>query len=169
MPVARGIAGRDFAKTPVCYPPLEGAEFYEYVGHPDLASSYRTRSGVRLGFYVGGLLALLGGAGYLLAGLGDPVDTDPDAPSPIEDRLWVSVGLMAGGGLLMAVPAFINPHPVSPVEARKLADEFNTGLKKELGLSARAPAPSREDRAVAVRLSPWTARSAGGLSLSLEF
>jgi hypothetical protein len=128
--------------------PLEGASFYEVVGHPELADSYRRTRNWKLGLALGGGALFLGGLTYGVLGILD------DGCSA--GRLGAAVGgdgvcsrdytqLIVGGGVALVgvlagtVGLTLNPHPVDATGARQLADEFNRRLREGASLPARPP------------------------------
>ncbi len=150
--------------------PLEGASFYEVVGQPELASSYRTRNAWKQGLFWGGLVTGIGGAVLLYpaltAGLecdfGDAkCEDDADARRPM--LLGTSIGLMGVGTIAYLVGAGLNAHPVELDEARRLADEYNGKLKKDLGLSAM-----RKEQEPALQLDAGLMAHDGGGSIAVS-
>lgn len=139
--------------------PLDGAEFYRYVGQDDLAQKFRRRRATRIGLGVGaavtsvaGLSLMLGyglGKGLSVASrtcdqeYGTPEHDMCEAANKEEGRRVLKVGLGGGGALLVGgvvlsiVAARINPHPVSGSEAVGMAQGFNDRLREELGLPKR--------------------------------
>lgn len=118
--------------------PLEGADFYEAVGRPDLAEEYRSNNTVKtvLG-WTGGLM-FLGGLTYMLVGplvaIGDDAEFDT---TPL-----IVGGAIAGGGIVVAiVNGTIDLHPVEPHEARGLARSHNEELAEELGIDIESLDP----------------------------
>ncbi len=141
--------------------PLDGAEFYRYVGRDDLARKYRSRRIARTAVGVGAAATAVTGLGLMFGyGIGKSVsitnetcdgDLLSDAAMQCEDdksarrRQALAVGLGAGSGLLVGglvlsvVAARLSPHPVAGTEALGLARTFNDNLRKELGLPKREP------------------------------
>ena len=139
--------------------PLDGAEFYRYVGEDELAQKFRRRRAARIGVGVGaavtsvaGLSLMLGyglGKGLAVASrtcdqeYGTPEHDMCEAANKDESRRVLKVGLGGGGALLVGgvvmsiVAARINPHPVSSSEAVGMARGFNDRLRQELGLPKR--------------------------------
>lgn len=149
---------------------LEGATFYEVVGQPELASSYRTRKAWKLGLFWGGVVTAVGGAALLYpaltAGMGcDYGDTkcEDDASSKRTTMLTASLGMLGVGTVAYLVGAGLNPHPVELDEARRLADEYNGKLKKDLGLTASRVEPQTP----ALQLDVGVAATDGGGAFAL--
>lgn len=132
--------------------PLNGSKFYEYIGEPDLAKTYRKRSTIRLSLNYGGLAVGAGGLALALATM--PNDCEfvgtalyPQAESASEAKAicrrenekkkpastlgWVATGVGTGA---MVIGLTINPHPLKPHDQRKLADQYNARLAQELGI-----------------------------------
>jgi hypothetical protein len=153
--------------------PIEGAEFYEKVGRPDLASSYRTRTGWRWGLMIAGYGAVLGGMTY---GLAVGLSCSKKGEYGIcEERnysaVYIGLAIMGAGSIVGFIgQLFINPHPVSAPEARELADKRNQRLREELGITEnRRASGSRASPAGVISLSPYVAPGGGGLLLGVSF
>jgi hypothetical protein len=117
---------------------IDGPEFYEIVGRPDLADEYRGTRNLRTGLMIGGGVLTLGGLGVAMSSLFKDCDLDDTACEDSVTNMLIAGGVAGGVGLIGTYIAMaINPHPVEPAEARRLADEYNQRLKKELGLAAR--------------------------------
>lgn len=139
--------------------PLEGARFYEAVNRPDLALRYRKRDGSRkmVGFL--GVASIAGGVAASVYRFSED-ETDPGVGSLV---------LLAGGSVLITVAFVMDPHPVPPSQARALADQHNTALRKELGLPddyQAKPLSRARDR---LRLAPFASAEGGGLSVWGQF
>lgn len=118
--------------------PLSSEEFYEAVGRPDLAEEYRENAAMRSIVMVPG--AVLGVVGLTAA-------TFCWLPILVEDQIGEQnvmpaiLGLGIGGGAatlvglgMGMVGGWMPLDPVTPAEARELADTHNKGLATELGL-----------------------------------
>jgi len=163
----RGIYGK----------PLPGADFYDAVGRPDLAASYRSRSHLRTALAVPGLTIAVGGTVAMFTGLEMLATSKPGSNGRMKTALNVFLaGCIAEplGGVL-ALPAMaVNPDPVSVPEILQLADEHNRALRESLGLPvsdeemdapARATATPAPKLALGIQLAPGGA----GLSLTTTF
>ena len=178
---------------------IGGAEFYDVLGRPDLSRTYRNRVTARWSVLIGGTVASLAGVALVLSNLPsssipeDPFQDclfDPDRtrleceamrpslqPEPQDDSsraTTIGIGLGVVGVVAMTASVFIKPHPVSAHEARKLADEYNQGLKKDLGLepdddgdTSRAPGPA--DPGISWQIAPVVHGHGGGLSVQARF
>ncbi|MFN7144679.1 MAG: hypothetical protein ACK4YP_12965 [Myxococcota bacterium] len=138
---------------------LSGPKFYEYLGRPDDAATFRKRQTVRVGTMIGGIAGVGAGGALLLA-----MRTDPYGPggcdrfydedyfeTPASDRCYadaekqnamatlVGGGVMGLGTIAIMVPLFIDPHPVKTNERSRLVDEHNEKLREELGLPKVRP------------------------------
>lgn len=157
--------------------PLEGARFYETLGRADLASRYRKRHTTRIGLLGAGGALFLGGCLYPLVDslMKEDCSESSDFSGCVESHLEVTplvyAGIMVGaGGLLMAIGFNVDSHPLSPSEARTLADEHNTKLRNELGLPADwEPKRVSEATAPSLRIVPMASTSGGGLVLTGTF
>ncbi len=139
--------------------PLELRDFYQRIGGKELEDSYvsrrKTRSGLIgagiVGLSVGGALSIVGGTLFLMAALDSP---DPKTGrctiSPVGCRygnkvgygtmMGVGLALMIGGGISLPIGVAYKADPIPASEARQLTDEYNQSLRRQLGLSPRAPA-----------------------------
>jgi hypothetical protein len=154
--------------------PLAAAEFYEYVGRPDLAASYEQRASKRRSLFAVGLTA--GAVGLALGGYGIYKASSPksafdfgvsgctditcsQAAQARADQANASersgsvpylvggFGLAAVGVALFGWAVAIDPNPVDAPGARRLADEYNKRLRAELGLAPIATGPSGSEAA----------------------
>lgn len=158
---------------------LLGYSFYETIEQPVLAERFKAKRRTQMGL-VGGGGAIVGvglvtGLAIALATVDMPgkdcTDYDPRLMQCFAfkpDRTGLAVGLsiigvgVLGGLAVSLVGVFVNPHPVTPDEARGLIDEYNRKLRRDLGLDGRA---SREDRPrFRWSLAPSVSPAGGGLS-----
>jgi hypothetical protein len=142
---------------------IEGASFYDAVGRPDLADSYRARHGWAVASrVVGGLSLGLGMLTWvavqaLVAGVELPVCVAaPDSMACHQGpgTLWVPDIMMAAGLTLLVVPAAWSNDPVSEDEKADLAREAASGVasaprRVSWNVSA-APLPGGQGGAVAL-------------------
>ncbi len=105
--------------------PLPGSDFYSAIDRPDLATRYRVWRGIQLTLEFGGAAVALGGL-YIF-----------------HSHTTLVTDLFIGGGLAVIVGVFLNPEVVDEQNARRLADEHNKRLKRQLGLSPIEPSPPR--------------------------
>jgi hypothetical protein len=165
--------------------PLEGADFYEEVGRPDLADEYRTNSTLRWTGLIVGYTAAIGGTLLLFAGedtvwCSDRYTDDIYGESAgykkceayndrIEDEnerlMFTGLGISVGGLLVAGIATFYNPHPVDAPEARRLANTHNKNLRKDLGLSD-SPEAAKMKWSLDVDAMPG---EGGGLRLRVDF
>ena len=75
------------------------------------------------------------------------------------------IAVAVGGAALAFSSVFVNNHPVSAPEMRRLADEYNTALRRRLSEPPRADAQTR----IRVVASPYAGRGGGGLVLRASF
>lgn len=147
--------------------PIEWVDFYVTVGRKDLADQYKSGVAVRTGLVIGGIVVGLAGAGMMFI----PLRSKGDDQQFEEDMKWMYIGggIMLAGGVVALVGAYYDPQPVGASEARRLADEYNQRLMKDLGLSPQdvaAPAPMQKP---AIGVSPFVAPGGGGLMFGVEF
>lgn len=172
---------------------LRGPAFYDYIGRPDDAATYRSRQLTRGLVALGGVALLGGGTAYLITGLqrvpneldgtdqvcGEALGSGSgglaefnecrqeivDANTPVQIVGYSLVGI---GGLTLLAPLFISPDPHKTNERERMVDEFNEALMKELGLDTLA---ARDDRpAIAeVRAGGWASPTGGGLVVAGKF
>ncbi len=157
---------------------LKPLKFYEAVGRPDLAASYRRRRGAMIGGYVAA------GIGYIIAGaftyaiVTNPKDCSIDLPddefqrcldddSALNRRLWgMGIGLgISVVGLSVAIYYAVNRQPIDKNDAAELADRYNQALRGRLGLPVVMHRPLLRD----LRLAPYVNGNQGGLALSARF
>jgi hypothetical protein len=105
--------------------PLPGSDFYTAIDRPDLATRYNVWRGIQVGLKFGGAAVALSGL-YLF-----------------HSHQTAGTDLFIGGGLAVVVGFFLTPEIVDEQNARRLADEHNKRLKRQLGLSPVAPSPPR--------------------------
>lgn len=138
----------------VYHRPLKPEEFYAAVGRPDYAEQYLAKRRRRIGLIAAG--GALMGAGAIALGVGTgvfiatnvnptivcgftgPCTTPSYNPTPLYIGLGIFAFGAAGGLTLLLVGVLQNPHPVPLQEAHRLADEYNQGLRQQLGLAAGA-------------------------------
>jgi hypothetical protein len=169
---------------------LKGAKFYEYVGKPEYAATYKKRQLTRGVLFAAGAAVAAGGGAYWGAGLQETAESykgqgspcwgllDGDYEETPEYRTCAkkitdankTVTMVAGtlvglGTVTLIVPFFIDAHPVKSNERSRLVDEYNDALKKELGLASFGAAPSAPQYAAGA----WATPSGGGVTLSGEF
>jgi hypothetical protein len=132
--------------------PLSGAAFYEAIGQPDLASSYRVRRALNITMYAGGTILWVYG---LFA---------------FRNSGWLTAGCVVGGFAVGAIGYFRSNDPVDEPTARQLADEHNKRLKLRLGLPRdlspdQSPQPVMRGWNVSAVISP----GGGAVALRLNF
>ncbi len=140
---------------------VDGAEFYQLVGRPDLASRYSTRNTLRWVMIVGGLGVATLGLIYALDGPGpcpkDDFICDGNARVENAGRALLGGTAIVFGGAAGIAGMFIEPHPVDPESQKALVSEHNRQLQLRTGETSQA------------RLAPYVTRGGGGLALRLSF
>lgn len=109
--------------------PLEGADFYRYLGRNDLENEYLARTRRRRGLITAGSLLLAGGttAGSIMLFMGNVNDR-----RGLQAGGGTLMGLGVGGAVLLTVGLNTSQHPVDHDQMRKLADQFNRKLERRL-------------------------------------
>lgn len=165
--------------------PLEGDSLYKLVGRNDLVQAYEEKMNTKTLVSVVGGATLVGGGILALTTLAAK-DEDCDVFSPgvdacfnrnqqqFRDRMTTSLvgmGISAVGTGVLTWGLLMNPHPVTPSEARELADGYNKKLKGDLGLSEDGTpvAPPPAAPTIQARLSPVFGPNGAGLRLSGTF
>ncbi len=157
--------------------PIAGADLYDAIGRPDLATIYRDRLTRRYILVGAGLALLIGGGVYAAAGAstGNPdVNLPPAqfaqqaqaAQDAARNAMTVGAVISTGGLVLAAIGAFLRVDPLDASEARRLVDEYDRRLQEKLGPGAAGPgeAPPGAGRS---RLSLGVAPGQGGAMASL--
>jgi hypothetical protein len=119
---------------------VEGAAFYEVVGRPDLAASYRSRRRTKVAVRIAGGVTV--GVGFVALAAGALVGAVAAAPSPfcillvdtgprsddlctqkpVDDSYLAPGGIVVATGIgLLVAPSFWSNDPVSDVEKATLA------------------------------------------------
>jgi len=115
--VINGSWGRRFSPYRGKYhEPLLGSDFYSAIDRPDLATRYNVWRGIQVTMEFGGAAVALSGL-YLF-----------------HSHPTLGGDLFIGGGLAAVVGIFLTPEVVDEQNARRLADEHNKRLKRQLGL-----------------------------------
>lgn len=167
--------------------PLEGAEFYEAVDRPDLAEQYRKNSRTKRALGIPAAVLMLGGLTLGTWGIirgvvqSSPDSTYNETTMEFEEtreacftcgnwQLWSGIGGLGVGMVLGIINGTIDLYPTTPSEARKLADQFNRSLAKELGLTDMG---DRENLPIAQpNAKNWTFDllvSPGGIGAKVQF
>jgi hypothetical protein len=125
------------------------AQFYESVGHPELAASYRRRNVVRWSVFAAGAVGMAGGLALASTARARAVWCDPYEEGLFDgDKCqrkmtgeWnLGLGIAALGFAAMLMPALLDPNPVGPEEAQRLADVHRHRLRFSLVASPRGGA-----------------------------
>ncbi len=152
--------------------PLEGADFYEEVGRPDLASEYRTNTAVKWGSGLGLIGAGVGASVYGFTRIGTCDDYSYDDPGYDDCNDKASTQMLIGIGVGSAaylagywILALYDAHPVDAPEARRLADQHNKKLQEDLDLSD-SPEAAKMKWSLDVNAMPG---EGGGLRLRVDF
>ena len=154
--------------------PLKGAKFYDEIRQPELAKKYRKRATTRTVIALTSTGLMLGGLVVALVPLFQTADCAvADGCDRNLTPLWVGLGMVGVGTIGLTIAPFINPNPVDPATARKLAREHNERLAEELGidlellvkeLTSRPPSPKPEFK---IGFAPLP--NGGGVGVSARF
>jgi Caspase domain len=152
-------------------------EFFLTVGRPDLAQAVRGRHQLKVGLVAGGVALAVAGpllTAVLVYGncLGGQASASLSASEARTCTIgtWSGVlGSIAAGGLLALIGIFsVSPNPVDVDEVRRLADQYNGGLRHSL--EADPPPRARADvPPVTFGLAPAVFPGGGGLVLGARF
>ena len=158
--------------------PMEAVDFYKAVNRPDLYARYQSRHNTGVGLTI---------AGWVLFGVAVGIETyqlvhltscanntslNTDAATTDDcfstTPLYVALGLSTVATGLVFVGGYYraHPHAIDEGEAKALADKYNQGLRKDLGLPVVS---QREPVLRDVRLAPFAGVSGGGLALGGRF
>jgi hypothetical protein len=164
--------------------PLEGDALYKLVGRKDLVQAYQDKMNTKTFVSVLGGAALLGGGILSVAAIGAK-DEDCDVFSDSFDACFernrqsfkgrtattlLGIGISGVGIGVLSWGLMMSPHPVTPSEARELADGYNKQLKGNLGLSEDGtPVTPAATPTIQARLSPVLGLHGAGLRLSGTF
>ncbi len=150
---------------------LSQESFLEAVGHPEIARDIRNTRTPKALLLVGGLVAATVGLTWgLIAATSFPCERRLNSTSQCTSTdfsgAYVPGGLLIGGIAAMIGSAFIHVPTVQVHEARRMAEEYNEQLKKELGLPTSA---SREPTAEPkLSFGAFVGPQAAGVSLGVS-
>lgn len=139
-------------------------EFFRQVGRDDLARAYQGRRMGKITLIGGGFVVAIAGA---VSAFGKKCSAfSEDFQSCSRDNMTVAMVTVTAGIALSATGIFINSHPAAPEELRRLADQYNDGLRRRLA----APPPSTTTEAASsVEIAPLVLRGGGGVTIGLRF
>lgn len=160
---------------------VDEGDFFREVGREDLAESHRNRRTARLGLFGAGVAVVLGTAVYTVASVtsSDDCKVPPGDPNFGEACVYgpgravqrgiaaAFIGSAIGGGLILG-GLLVNPHPVGVDELRRLADDYNVGLRRKLATPA-TPSPVRDPVHLTLYIAPGAGSTARGLTLGVAF
>lgn len=111
--------------------PVGPGEFYQTIGDEELLDAFQTDSGLKTGILVtsGGLSALAFGLSFV----GIVPAFDGGDVNWTLTGIGIGTGVVAVSGLIWG--ALIDPHPITPDEARSKADSYNDRLQQDLGIA----------------------------------
>jgi len=139
---------------------LEPTEFFKLVGRSDLEQAYRRRRTMMLGLYWGGTALAAGSAMLGLASLDDGHGSIGRLQHAALAGLCVGLTAVAAGRWLQR-----SPQPISENEAKAMADQYNTRLRRELGLPVATRARPGRD----VHVLPYVGARDAGVALATSF
>ncbi len=142
------------------------------------ASAYQRKVNIKIAMGSAGGAAILGG-GILLFSTGSQGQCDFSEgnynPCIIrslqlrtehDKKSRLGMATMGVGSILLALAIALNPHPVAPSEARRLAESYNERLKVDLGLSGERKLSPSALPSIQARLTPTMTAGGAGLLLS---
>ncbi len=139
---------------------LKPREFYKLMGRPDLVDGYNRRRNLMIGG------AVVAGLGYAtMIGL---FATFPDVGSDSWKGHFTLTTAAFGVAFVSTwwtIYYYGRPHPIDVDDAKRLADAYNQGLRRQLGLPVAARQPLLRD----LRLAPYVGGDSGGLVLAARF
>jgi hypothetical protein len=116
---------------------LIGEAAYLAIDRPDLAETYRVRKITKWSLFFGGLALSAGAYAYRQLGVScisiDPANGACSQREPI--RWWTATGVTVGGFATAIFALIWNPNPVVGEDFKKLGEQFNQRLRRELGLA----------------------------------
>ena len=149
--------------------PIDGADFYRAIGRKDLAEQYQARNAQRWGLTIGGMVVGIAGIAIFTPGMVDNcVKKDAQTYACLESDYTLAIlgGAAAAGGMVASLVGLLTePHPVDLSTAKRLVEEHNEKLRKDLGLS-RATVPPDD---VQVALDFGVTPSGAGARLRVTF
>jgi hypothetical protein len=152
---------------------LQGAEFYRAVDREDLARQYESKHAARMTVVTLSIIGEAVGLGLMLYAIGDTCTDQSGFETPCHSgAMYAGATLASASLIIMFIPLFMKDDPVTPDQARAIADAHNHALKRQLGLeeSGAAPRASGRDRArVRWSLAPTVSSQGGGLAFGLQF
>lgn len=141
------------------------AEFYAAVGRDDLVERQRGRRRTAVQVFTLSGLSLFASVGlftgYAVKDLDNGAGNTKD-----HTLLYAGAATMFLSGVLAAIGSAYAAEPIDATEAKRLADHYNQGVRRELGLpSLSRRAPVLRD----VKLAPYVAERGGGLAMAARF
>ena len=152
-------------KKPITWP-----EFFKLVGHDEYARQFEKAENYRpfriLGYIsaYGGITTLVLGGTFLAISL---MDTSSDINDKIGKPAWIVTGCGAGLGIIGILLLKLGPdYPeVKSYQIRKMTDEYNTKLKRDIGIDTSEVKKSNFEIFVAPVVMPGYS----GLSMAFRF
>ncbi|MBC7977289.1 MAG: hypothetical protein H7138_20120 [Myxococcales bacterium] len=139
---------------------LKPRAFYKLMGRPDLVAGYDRRRNLMIGG------AVVSGLGYAtMIGL---FATFPDVGSDSWSSYFTLTGVVFSVAFVSSWWTFYyynRPQPIDVDDAKRLADAYNQGLRRQFGLPVAAREPLLRD----LRLAPYVGGDSGGLVLAARF
>lgn len=160
--------------------PLAGADLYDAIGRPDLATIYRNRLTQRHVLLGAGVALMVGGGVYALSNvstatpdLGLPPAEFARQAQAAQDAslraMATGAAITTGGLLLVVIAALLGVDPLDASEVRRLVDEYDRRLEEKLGLGAGDPeehAPKVERPSFSFGVAPGQGGALAGLAIT---
>jgi hypothetical protein len=160
--------------------PLAGADLYDAIGRPDLATTYRNRLTRRYVLLGAGLALVVGGGVYALSNVSTAA---PDVSLPPAEfarqaqaaqdasRQAMTTGavISTGGLVLGIIAALLGVDPLDASEVRRLVDEYDRRLEEKLGPGAGDPeehAPKVERSSFSFGVAPGQGGALASLAIT---
>ncbi|MGQ0506986.1 MAG: hypothetical protein ACT4TC_16875 [Myxococcaceae bacterium] len=124
---------------------VEIEDFFSIVGRDDLRDFYVGRSRLKTALTVAGIIATCAGGAMTVYGMVQPCQRQDANTFACLQRdkslLYGGLGLGAAGLVSWIVGLSLNRNPVTLSEARKLADDHNRKLSRDIVSQAKSPTP----------------------------
>jgi hypothetical protein len=136
-------------------------DFFRQVGRDDLAQEYARRR-TRKVMFIGGGIAV--GVAGLVAGLSGSCSVNNAQTCIANKQTILALSAVAGAGIA-TIGILVKTSPAGPEEIRRLADQYNEGLRRRLA----TPPPATEASAPEIEVQPLLLRGGAGVAIGLRF
>ncbi len=160
--------------------PLAGADLYDAIGRPDLATTYRNRLTSRYVLLGAGLALIVGGGVYAFShvstatpDLGLPPAEFARQAQAAQDAslqaMTTGAVISAGGFVLGIIAALLGVDPLDASEVRRLVDEYDRRLGERPGSGAADPQerpPTGDQPGLSFAVSPGPGGALASLAVA---